>query len=1038
LAKYILGYALKDKGATREQKQEAQETYLRMMDAASRRTDMGVDVVIKTAGIRPSAVYCRNVSSLETAALEIDMIAARNTRTKCAVRHDVISWNVRESQFLTDEQAIEFTRRLFDNRGYGQHAQVMTVHRDTMMDAAGNLMRDAEGNLTGDLHVHVATASIDARTLKPLHRAYDHSLLHKAAREVEVEMGLEHDRGQYVFDEGKQIIRKATREELLSWEQERKGNRLERLSRVNDMSTYQDRLDRTIRDIDAYRENCKHSKEQPLTAELYLIAARVGIELQPGPNGTILAAAEGEQTLPLGDLRMSRQFPTAEAAQAGLAAHLKADPGRLARDLIAAGKAAFTREDIDGYLVDRLDDPELQRTIGDHVVDHDPELVMLSPDIEFPLFTTATQKRSEERLVEIATRLARTPNPYYSPVACDQAIALTEKQKGFRLSDEQRLASHTTYSHLFGTVQGSAGSGKTSTIAAVGRNLAGITGAPIEGFSTAASASEKLAKSAGFKAENTALAATIAKRDGTEITRGGIALYDEISAASVDRSVTLFESALRTRTCVAGIGDQTQLQSPSAGDVMALLVDVAKREGRYAEIHAVQRQEKESPVGWMLDAVPLGTKAILDADRNATRAYFAQLWDHGHVVHIEDDKARVIAKAHYIAEVLKSGQPIISTDQSRDFAYFTNKAVREELGHAGGDKLAMKNGIRDFVPGDRVVFEKNDTGLNVKNGYCGTIKTASKAQITVALDGGSDVTFNPKSYKALDWGYVCTTFKSQGADAGISAPTIGRSDTANSAHVAITRGIKDLKVFTPLDREEFLDHMTSAQSLRLPPDAVLYNRIVDRFGGKDSPWARAMQRAQQHAEDPLRRDYDVFCTARQGRYNTLKADIQSNHRTRIETAVTGAEKRQARAERDHSLRTADKDFGPLTFVEWGAANRQQVERHEVTRERVADLGLYRQEHTQEKKMEHTRTYTIATDVLERRREREFVDEVRQAMRVNGNVRDDKLPSRTEIEAQIREAQQDAARRYRSAPTAQDIAKKLYEHGRSQGRSIGGM
>jgi hypothetical protein len=194
------------------------------MDAASLRADMGVDVVIKTGGIRPSAVYCRNVSSLETAALEIDMMAARNTRTKCAVRHDVVSWNTRESQLLSDEQAIEFVRRLYDKRGYGKHAQVMTVHRDTMMDGAGNPMRDAEGNLTGDLHVHIATASIDARTLKPIHRAYDHSLLHKAAREVEVEMGLEHDRGLYVFDEVKQTIRKATREERLSWEQERKAS----------------------------------------------------------------------------------------------------------------------------------------------------------------------------------------------------------------------------------------------------------------------------------------------------------------------------------------------------------------------------------------------------------------------------------------------------------------------------------------------------------------------------------------------------------------------------------------------------------------------------------------------------------------------------------------------------------------------------------------------------------------------------------------------------------------------------------------------
>jgi hypothetical protein len=197
----------------------------------------------------------------------------------------------------------------------------------------------------------------------------------------------------------------------------------------------------------------------------------------------------------------------------------------------------------------------------------------------------------------------------------------------------------------------------------------------------------------------------------------------------------------------------------------------------------------------------------------------------------------------------------------------------------------------------------------------------------------------------------------------MAAPSIGRSDTASSAHVAITRAIADLTVFTPLDREEFIDHLTSAQALRLPPDAVLFGRIVDRFGGKDSPWARAMQRAQKHAEDPLRRDHDVFCTQRQARYDAVKADIQAHYQARLQTATTGGEKRAARAERDHSLRTAAEDFGPLTFVEWGAANRAKVERHETVREKVADLGRYRQGMSQERSPTQTRerTYTLSPE-----------------------------------------------------------------------------
>jgi hypothetical protein len=897
------------------------------MDSASLRPDFGVGVILKPGGIRPSAIFCRNVSSLETASLEIDLVAARNTRTKCAVRHDVISF---EGETVTPEQAIEFAKRVFDKRGYGTHAQILVTHEDT-----------------DHIHVHCMTAAIDARTLKPLLNAYSHDEMHLATRQVELEMGMKHDHGNYVFDETTQTIRKSTKPERLAWEQARNGNRLERLAKVNGLATYRDRVDRVNRDINDLVEQLKHANEQILMVDLHLIAARAGIALEAGPGGSIIANAqgpkvEGEEPVKLSMRVTGGQLPTQDVAERQLVAHLRRNPGRLARDLIRSGKAVFSREEIDGYLVDRLGDPDIQHEIGDYVIAQDHELRMLSPDVEFALFTTAALQQAEQRLIELATKLAQTPNPHYTFEACETAIARTEAEVGYALTDEQRAAAHNAYSHCFSVTQGTAGSGKTSTVAVVGRHLAEISGAPIAGFSTAANASEKLASDAGFKADNTARAATHAKRDHKEMTAGGFALYDEVSAADVERSVEMFESAIRTKTCVSGIGDYAQINSPSAGDVMGILIDLTKRLDRYAEITQVHRQQKGSEVEWMRSAVPLGTEAILACDRAGVRAYFEELWNHGHVESIEDDRERVVAKAQYLAAEIRAGERPISTDNSRDFAYFTNKAVREELGHHGKHRYGMKNGVRDFVPGDRVVFEKNNEKLNVKNGYTGEVKEATPDRITVHLDGGRDVTFNPQTYTALDWGYVVTHFKSQGHDAPQAVPTIGHSDNARTANVAITRARSKLKVFTPLPRDEFLDRLSSASSLRLPPDAILYARMVERFGGPESPWARAMKRAQEHAQDPLRAEHDAFCTERTAKLDAAKTTIQAGYRQKLETAHDPSERRTLRAQRDAAIRAAIDRFGALTFVQWGIANRGAVEHGESRRQKVADLSEHRQ------------------------------------------------------------------------------------------------
>lgn len=120
---------------------------------------------------------------------------------------------------------------------------------------------------------------------------------------------------------------------------------------------------------------------------------------------------------------------------------------------------------------------------------------------------------------------------------------------------------------------------------------------------------------------------------------------------------------------------------------------------------------------------------------------------------------------------------------------------------ANGLHLASYTEIQQsFSQGDKVVFLKNDKGLNVQNAITGEITNIDeKGNTTIKLDNERDLKFNIKSqYNYLDHGYAVTDYKSQGHTA---KEVIYHADTQrevnyNQAYVAITRGKEDVRVYT--------------------------------------------------------------------------------------------------------------------------------------------------------------------------------------------------------------------------------------------------
>lgn len=182
--------------------------------------------------------------------------------------------------------------------------------------------------------------------------------------------------------------------------------------------------------------------------------------------------------------------------------------------------------------------------------------------------------------------------------------------------------------------------------------------------------------------------------------------------------------------------------------------------------------------------------------RNLTPAekHFAQSYHPGDLV--------IANKAGIMGRAGSEGRVVGTDPQNHSITVMKNNKEEHTINlKANGLHLTSYSEIQQsFSQGDKVVFLKNDKGLNVQNGMTGEIKEIDeKGNATIKLDNERDLKFNIRSqYNYLDHGYAVTDYKSQGHTA---KEVIYHADTRkevnyNQAYVAITRGREDVRIYT--------------------------------------------------------------------------------------------------------------------------------------------------------------------------------------------------------------------------------------------------
>lgn len=226
------------------------------------------------------------------------------------------------------------------------------------------------------------------------------------------------------------------------------------------------------------------------------------------------------------------------------------------------------------------------------------------------------------------------------------------------------------------------------------------------------------------------------------------------------------------------VGDPQQLQAIEAG---AAFRAIHEQHGG-VEITEVRRQHED----WQRDAT---RHLATGRTGEAIHAYR----DHG-MVHATD--TREAARGELIDRWDR--ERIAAPDESRiilthtnDEAKALNEAARDKLrrnGELGNDiHLKVERGDRNFAENDRIMFLRNERGLDVKNGTLGTIEQVDRQNMTVRTDDGRSVAFDLKDYAHIDHGYAATIHKAQGM-------------TVDRAHILATPGMDSHGAYVAMSR----------------------------------------------------------------------------------------------------------------------------------------------------------------------------------------------------------------------------------------------
>ncbi|MFY9743043.1 MAG: MobF family relaxase [Candidatus Sulfotelmatobacter sp.] len=455
--------------------------------------------------------------------------------------------------------------------------------------------------------------------------------------------------------------------------------------------------------------------------------------------------------------------------------------------------------------------------------------------------TTAKTVEAEH---EILRRMREGQNHVEPVLSRSQAIAVADHHQHLNRTQRSVVEDVLSSSDHIQGIQGFAGSGKTTTLAAI-RGAAEGQGYQVEGFAPTSRAARQL-NEAGIEA-GTLQGFLVRTANSGVREQKHFYLVDESSLASTNQ-MREFLSRLGPNDRVLLIGDTHQHQGVEAGRPFEQLQEAGMRTARLDEIVRQQEPALKSAVELLatghvsaaLDALEEQgrVKEILNAEhriRTIAKSY-VESPDNTLIVSPDNASRRELnlavrqelkangslAPEDHTFRVLVQRQDMTGAERSWASQYEINDVVRYTRGsktigieaaayasvvaiNPGANLLTVEKanhelatydprrltGVsvyqeieRELSVGDRIQFTAPDKSLGVANRDMAAIEAIHPdGRLSVRLDNNRQIEFNPNEHRHLDHGYAVTSHSAQGLTAErvlVHADTSVHPDLLNS------------------------------------------------------------------------------------------------------------------------------------------------------------------------------------------------------------------------------------------------------------------
>lgn len=306
------------------------------------------------------------------------------------------------------------------------------------------------------------------------------------------------------------------------------------------------------------------------------------------------------------------------------------------------------------------------------------------------------------------------------------------------------------------------------------------------------------------------------------LSEKSVVVLDEAGMVGTRQMHRLIAHAKKSGAKLVLVGDERQLQSIEAG---GLFKGISERIG-FAELSDIRRQKS------LEDRATIKKLLAGEAEEVIER-----LSEAGQLRIERDDQVaeRMVQDWLETRDPSKPGESLMLAG-TRAEVRTLNMIARAKLVEAGQlhseVTISSEKGEKSFFVSERVCFGRNSRSLNVKNGQLGTLESWSlhprtgAMELSVRMDGGEIVTFDPARYGHIDQGYALSVHRSQGVTADkVSVLVNEQISDLQWSGVAISRHRERLRVFVPQSMEEGLSRgIGRSRQKELASDMVKRNR----------------------------------------------------------------------------------------------------------------------------------------------------------------------------------------------------------------------